>query len=179
VNAPAIYELQSATNSTVEEVLALAAGPTSVAAGTTLRLERIDAHTMRSVTEVSLDSVGRSLPLRDGDILELGAVTNKFGNGVILRGNVANPGHYSWKPGMRVNDLFPEKDALITRDYWLRRGRLGEPSLQFTPFCSPNAASNQLDREQFIESGHCGLHLDAAQHAPGRDGHIRTFECEQ
>lgn len=143
VNAPAIYELKSATESTIEDVLKSAAGPSSVAANSTVRLERIDAHTMRSVTEVSLDSAGRATPLRDGDIVELVAVSNRFSNGVTLRGNVANPGHYSWKPGMRVRDLFPDKDALITRDYWLRRGRLGEPALQYTPDCLPAAAGNR------------------------------------
>ncbi|MBB5057273.1 protein involved in polysaccharide export with SLBB domain [Granulicella aggregans] len=134
VNAPAIYELKS-TNSTVAEALALAAGPTSVASETRARLEHVDAHSMRSVTDLTLDQSGLSTTLRDGDILELAAVTDRFRNGVTLHGNVANPGHYAWKPGMRVGDLIPDRDALITRDYWLRRGRLGEPVLTYTPYC--------------------------------------------
>jgi protein involved in polysaccharide export with SLBB domain len=146
VNAPAIYELKSEADSTVAEALALAAGPTNVASETRARLEHVDAHSMRSVTDLTLDQSGLSTVLRDGDILELSAVTDRFRNGVTLRGNVANPGHYVWKPGMRVGDLFPDKDALITRDYWLRRGRLGEPVLTYTPLSdgvSPNEEQAQ------------------------------------
>ena len=32
-----------------------------------------------------------------------------------LRGNVVNPGRYPWKPGMRVRDLIPDAQALLTR----------------------------------------------------------------
>jgi polysaccharide export outer membrane protein len=41
-----------------------------------------------------------------------------------LRGNVANPGRYSWKPGMRVRDLIPDAQALLTRRYWLNRAAI-------------------------------------------------------
>jgi protein involved in polysaccharide export with SLBB domain len=140
VNAPAIYELKSEGASTVADALALAAGATSVASDTRARLEHVDAHSMRSVTDLTLDQSGLSTVVRNGDILELNAVTDRFRNGVTLRGNVANPGHYGWKPGMRVGDLFPDRDALITRDYWLRRGRLGEPVLTYTPYCPRETA---------------------------------------
>ena len=29
------------------------------------------------------------------------------------RGNVASPLRYAWRPGMRVSDLIPEREALI------------------------------------------------------------------
>ncbi len=137
VNTPAIYELKSGPESTVGDALELAAGLTSVTAGDTIRLERVDAHQMRSVTNLRLDAAGRSAPLHDGDVLELVAIVDRYKDGVTLRGNVANPGHYGWKPGMRVGDLFPDKDALITRDYWLKRGRLGQPVLTYLPVCRP------------------------------------------
>jgi hypothetical protein len=34
---------------------------------------------------------------------------------VILRGNVANPGRYAWHAGMRIRDLIPDKESLVTR----------------------------------------------------------------
>ena len=145
VNVPAIYELKSSADATVAEALALAAGPTSVALDTKARLEHVDEHSMRSVTDLALDAAGRSTSLRDGDILELVAITDRFRNGVTLRGNVANPGHYAWKPGMRVGDLFPDRDALITRDYWLRRGRLGEPILTYIPYCPVDTNAGQYN----------------------------------
>ena len=146
VNTPAIYELKSATDSTVGDVLALASGVTPVTLSDTARLERVDEHKMRSVTDLTLDSAGRASAVRDGDILELVAIVNRYKDAVTLRGNVANPGRYGWRPGMRVGDLFPDKSALITRDYWLKHGRLGQPTLTYLPVCrsttSPDSATD-------------------------------------
>ncbi|MBN9616216.1 MAG: SLBB domain-containing protein, partial [Acidobacteriales bacterium] len=125
VNVPAIYELKSADTSTVGDVLGLAAGLTNVASDEKVRIERVDDHRMRSISEVTLDTQGRATVLRDGDLLEVDAIVNQYRNAVTLRGNVANPGRYVWKPGMRIRDLLPNKDALITRDYWLKRSQLG------------------------------------------------------
>jgi len=138
VNTPGIYELKSAANSTVGDAILLAAGLTNVAAEEKARLERVDEGRMRSMVNVSLDDAGRSTILRSGDILEFGAVVNRYKDAVTLRGNVANPGRFMWKPGMRVHDLFPDKDALITRDYWLKRSQLGQPTLTYIPTCLPN-----------------------------------------
>jgi protein involved in polysaccharide export with SLBB domain len=115
----------------------MAAGTTSVASGQTVRLERVDEHRLRAVTQISLDGLGRATVLRDGDLLELIAVVNEYKDAVTLRGNVANPGRYTWKAGMRVRDLLPNKDALITREYWLKRSQLGQPVLTYIPTCMP------------------------------------------
>jgi protein involved in polysaccharide export with SLBB domain len=137
VNAPGIYELKASGDTTVGEVLGLAAGLTNVASGATVRLERVDERRMRSTAEIALDEQGRATALRDGDLLELVAVVSQYKDAVTLRGNVANPGRYTWKPGMRVRDLLPDKDALITRDYWLKRSQLGQPMLTYVPTCLP------------------------------------------
>jgi protein involved in polysaccharide export with SLBB domain len=137
VNMPAIYELKSAESTTVGDILELAAGLTNVASKETVRLERVDERRMRSITEVALDARGRATVLRDGDLLEMNAVSGEYKDAVTLRGNVANPGRYAWRAGMRVRDLLPTKAALITRDYWLKRGQLGQPMLTYIPTCLP------------------------------------------
>ena len=137
VNAPAIYELKSADNTTVGEILELAAGLTNVASKETVRLERVDERRMRSIREVTLDSPGKATVLHDGDLLEMVAVLGQYKDAVTLRGNVANPGRYTWNSGMRIRDLLPNKDALITRDYWLKRSQLGQPMLTYIPTCLP------------------------------------------
>jgi protein involved in polysaccharide export with SLBB domain len=139
VNVPAIYELKPGAVATVGDVLGLAAGLTNVASGQKLRLERVDERRMRSMTEISLDAQGRSTVLRDGDLLELDAVASQYKDAVTLRGNVANPGRYTWKPGMRIRDLIPDKDALVTRDYWLKRSQLGQPMMTYIPTCLPTS----------------------------------------
>ncbi len=137
VKVPAIYELKAADSNTISDVLELAAGLTNVASGEKVRLERVDQRQMRSITEVPLDARGMATVLEDGDLLELVAVANQYKDAVTLRGNVANPGRYGWKPGMRIRDLLPNKEALITRDYWLKRSQLGQPMMTYVPTCLP------------------------------------------
>jgi protein involved in polysaccharide export with SLBB domain len=138
VKHPAIYELKPGTVTSVNEGLELAAGLTNVASGDKLRLERVDSHQLRSITELSLDAQGKSVALQDGDLLELVSVPGQFKDAVTLRGNVANPGRYTWKPSMHVLDLIPNKEALITRDYWLKRTQLGQPMMTYIPTCQPS-----------------------------------------
>jgi protein involved in polysaccharide export with SLBB domain len=137
VNKPAIYELKSQGDTTINDVLELAAGLSNVASRQRVRLERVDDHRSRSMTEIALDAQGRSTVMKDGDLLEIDAVVSQYKDAVTLRGNVANPGRYTWKPGMRVRDLLPDKNALITRDYWLKRSQLGQATLTYIPTCLP------------------------------------------
>ena len=137
VNEPGIYELKTAGSTTVGEMIELAGGLTNVAAGEKIRLERVSEGRGRSFLELGIDAQGKATVLQDGDILSMIAIPNQYKDAVTLRGNVANPGRYTWKPGMRVKDLIPDKDALITRDYWLKRAELGQPGLTFIPTCPP------------------------------------------
>jgi polysaccharide export outer membrane protein len=130
VNNPAIYELLNET--TIEQVLQLAGGRTNIAVNSQARVERIYDHAVRSVMEVSL-SQPSSFRVQDGDIVTVNAIVDRFKNAVTLRGNVANPGRYSWHPGMRVSDLIPNKDALITRSYWQRKNDLGQMTMNYQP----------------------------------------------
>lgn len=157
VHVPAIYELKS-ESTTVGDVLDLAAGLTSVASGEKARLERVDESRMRSITELSLDAQGRSTVLHDGDLLEVVAMVDQYKDAVTLRGNVANPGRYAWHPGMHVLDLIPNKEALITRDYWLRQSQLGQPTLTYIPTCLPRTTYGIPDLRYGIPVGEEGEH---------------------
>jgi protein involved in polysaccharide export with SLBB domain len=156
VKAPAIYELKSAHDTTMNDVLELAAGLTNVASGAKVRLERVDDRHLRSMIEVSLDAQGRATLLQDGDLLELRAVVDQYKDAITLRGNVANPGRYTWRSGMRVHDLIPDKDTLITRDYWLKRSQLGQPMLTYIPTCPPTTAYGIPDLRYGISAGEEG-----------------------
>jgi protein involved in polysaccharide export with SLBB domain len=158
VNTPAIYELKDKGDSTVGDALKLASGLTNVALGTKVRLERVYEHRMRSMMEVSLDEQGRSTVVQDGDLLEVNAIRDQYKDAITLRGNVANPGRYTWKPGMRVLDLIPDKDALITQDYWLKRSMLGQPMLAYIPTCLPRSPYGIPDLRYGISAGDEGEH---------------------
>jgi len=136
VKVPSIYELKSAEG-TVEDTLTMAGGLTSVASRDTVRLERVDERHTRSALNFALDAQGRANQVRDGDLLELTSVAGEFKDAITLRGNVANPGRYMWKQGMRIKDLIPDRDALVTKDYWLKRIQLGQPMLSYVPTCLP------------------------------------------
>ena len=122
VSQPAIFEIRS--GETVGDVLAMAGGLTSLATMESGELERIDTSGQRHVIEIHFDAAGLKVPLADGDILRVLSIVPRFDNAVTLRGNVANPGRYPWHAGMRITDLIPNKDALLTRNYWKRKNSL-------------------------------------------------------
>ena len=130
VDLPAIYELKGPTS--VAAGLALAGGPTSVAAPGTVRLERVAQHSDRSILDVPAEQERTQL-LQDGDILSVTSIVDRFRDAVTLRGNVANPGRYKWHPGMHRSDLFPNKESLITRNYWRKRNQLGQLQQDYIP----------------------------------------------
>ncbi|HZY63075.1 MAG TPA: SLBB domain-containing protein [Edaphobacter sp.] len=136
VHNPAIYELKGET--TLQQALQLAGGRTSIAVDSQARIERIDDHSSRSIMEVSLQQPG-AFQLQDGDVITINAIVDRFKNAVTLRGNVANPGRYVWHPGMRISNLIPNKDSLITRRYWQRQNDLGQMQLNYDPEVKRNA----------------------------------------
>jgi len=109
VNEPGIYELKD--EMTVAAALEGAGGLTSLAGAQRALLERIENRSARVVEEFPLDTQGMQKPLSDGDLLRIFPLSPKFENAVTLRGNVAQPGRYVWKAGMRVSDLIPSANS--------------------------------------------------------------------
>jgi polysaccharide export outer membrane protein len=138
VEHPAIYEMKGDT--TVAQALQFAGGETAVAASSTVRLQRVFEHRERSFTAINPEQAATEL-LRNGDILSVQPVSDRFRDAVTLRGNVANPGRYVWHPGMHIADLIPDKDSLITRNYWRQRERLGQVPIEYLP--EQNGVPNQ------------------------------------
>lgn len=134
VRNPGIYEVQP--QESLANLLADAGGVSPVAAGTRISIERIDGHSYRSAMEVANDQSGLATPLADGDVIRVLSIVPEYRKTVILRGNTANPGRFAWFPGMRITDLIPDKDSLITRNYWWRRAQLGLPAPEFEPMPS-------------------------------------------
>lgn len=116
VNSPAIYELKTGSD-TVESMLDFAGGLPVVADPRRAFLERIDAGTNRprTVEEFALAEQGLKRALKNGDVLNVTSITPDFANAVVLRGNVDQPVRAPFKNGMRVSDLIPSREYLITR----------------------------------------------------------------
>ncbi|WP_419805468.1 SLBB domain-containing protein [Terriglobus sp.] len=128
---PALYEIKQ--ESTLQDLLGLAGGTTTMAQASQLRLERIGRQNGRSVLDVSMDAPGLATHVSNGDLILVSPIIDRFKDSVTLRGNVADPRRFAWFPGMHVKDLVPDKEALLTRDYWEQRNRLGLPVLDSTP----------------------------------------------
>jgi protein involved in polysaccharide export with SLBB domain len=121
----AIYELKPGAT-TVGDILNLTGGVPALADTRKALLERIasEKNPPRQIQDMALDAEGLKQSLRDGDVLTLLSISPAFANAVTLQGNVAAPLRYRWFEGMRVLDLIPERDALITPDYYRRRNLL-------------------------------------------------------
>jgi protein involved in polysaccharide export with SLBB domain len=131
VRNPGIYELRA--GETLSSLLEDAGGVSSVASEARVSIERIDDHQSRQAMEVAYDAAGLATHIADGDLIRVYSIVPKYTKTVILRGNIANPGRFAWHPGMRISDLIPDKDSLITRNYWWRRAQLGLPAPEFQP----------------------------------------------
>jgi protein involved in polysaccharide export with SLBB domain len=131
VKSPAVYELLP--GEPLSGALADAGGVSAVAAAARISVERIQNHSDRQAMEVAYDKDGLATPLADGDIVRVFSVVPRYGKTVTLRGNIANPGRFAWHPGMRVSELIPDKDSLVTRNYWWKRTQLGLPAPEFEP----------------------------------------------
>ncbi len=141
VNVPAIYELLG--NETIENCIRLAGGESTMAAPGPAQLERTNSAGTRFTVDVPRDAAGLAMRLRAGDILRIPSIALRFEKTVTLRGNVANPGRYSWHPGMRVQDLIPNKESLESRGYWQQRIALGLPAPEYTPLAKATDEKNE------------------------------------
>ena len=123
---PAVYELGAAEES-LHNLLRYSGGQQVLSATHKVLVERIRsgvAKAPREVQERALDEAGLKSTVRDGDVVTLLNLSPEFANAVTLRGNVAQPLRYAYKPGMRVADLIPEPEALIQPDYYTRKNIL-------------------------------------------------------
>ena len=160
VSNPAIYELKGDT--TIDGLLTLAGGETTLANGSNVRLERIFDHSMLTIQDANVDRRSSEL-LKAGDIVSVSSLIERFRDAVTLRGNVANPGRYVWHQGMRISDLIPNKESLVTRNYWRKLNQLGqgmqespqqqEGSLQVNTSASDQTSTNAKGAGTSADSG--------------------------
>ena len=146
IRRAAIYEMLP--GETMGDAIRDAGNITSLATDARVSLERSVERTGRQAMEVKLDAAGMTTAMEDGDIVHVLSIVSRFQKTVTLRGNTANPGRFSWHQGMRLSDLIPDKESLITRDYWWKRASLGLPAPEFEPvpaFSALRQPANPID----------------------------------
>jgi len=163
VRRPAIYE--ALPGDTFDRLLRDAGGVTALASEARASLERTVEHSSRIAMEIRLDAAGLSTPLLDGDIVHVLSLVSKFQKTVTLRGNTANPGRFAWRDGMRLSDLIPDRDSLLTRDYWWKRAQLGLAAPEFqpvSPLATMRQPSSPVDLLQAAQSQEANTRMGAA-----------------
>ena len=124
---PAIFELAPG-GEPLGRLLAYAGGTSAMTDTNKVVLERLQSghgnQAPRTVEERALDGNGLQTTLRDGDVVTLLKLRSEFDNAVTLRGAVAQPLRHAFKPGMRVSDLIPDRQALIDPVYYRRKNAL-------------------------------------------------------
>lgn len=150
VKAPAIYELKS--ERTVEDLIRMACGLSAIADTQQATLERVQNHQTRRAATMPLQGADLRASVQDGDILRILPVLPRFTNVVTLRGNVANPGRFAWHEGMKLRDIIPDKDSLVTRNYWGKRNLLGYISPLDEDPADPAVESKRKPIETKIET---------------------------
>ena len=149
IDNPAIYELRG-RDEPLRDVLRYAGGTPVLASPSRAHLERIDTaqRPARYVDELRLDADGLQKPLRDGDVLTLLPISPQFANAVTLRGHVAQPLRYPYKPGMRIRDLIPDKEALISPGFYRRKNLLVQVIEPDDESLTPSERQRVFDRER-------------------------------
>ncbi|WP_394755587.1 SLBB domain-containing protein [Rhodoferax sp.] len=123
LDSPAIYEL-AGKEETLAKLLSYSGGQQVLTSSHKILIERINpaqGKAPRAVEERALTPEGLNSTVRDGDVVTLFKISPEFANAVTLRGNVAKPLRYAFRPGMKVSDLIPEGSALIQDDYYSRK----------------------------------------------------------
>lgn len=146
VRHPAIYELKQDTS--VADLLALAGGFSATASDASLSVDRISDHSDRIALSIKLDQAGLSTPVREGDVIHADSILRAFKDSVTIRGNLANVERFSWHPGMKLSDIIPDRESLLTHDYWRERNRLGLPTPLFEPLAKDEHERVQQTTEE-------------------------------
>lgn len=115
VRRPAIYELKEKT--TLGRILEMSGGITAAGYTGRIQVERFERNGARIVLDYEpkskLDETLAAVEVRDRDMVKVFPVNKALRQVVALQGNVARPGEYQFRKGMRVADLIPGFDAIL------------------------------------------------------------------
>ena len=121
---PAIYELAPGESSnTLQSMISYAGNLSIFTSPLQVSIERIDPSREKplSALSISLDKAGLATHLKGGDIVTFMPIKPAFENAVSLRLLGMPSVRLPIKPGATLRDVIPNKEALLTNLYFLRR----------------------------------------------------------
>ena len=119
VNAPAIFEAKAGES--LADLVGWAGGFATTAQTQKISLQRNLDGAARQVQEIDSKQGGLNTLIQAGDVAIVYAISPQIKNSVTLRGNIAESRHFAWHAGLRIHDLIPDREALITKHYWLNK----------------------------------------------------------
>lgn len=115
VKVPAIYETRN--NETVGQLVKFAGGFNYNVNKQKVIVEHLTANQAIEVTDYDMKQ-GLQMTLQDGDIVHFFSLNNSYESSIVLMGNVAEPTRLNYREGMRISDVIPSKEALLTKSFW-------------------------------------------------------------
>ena len=113
VKRPAIYELKGKTS--LSALIALAGGLTAEGDDSRISLVRYGQDRRRVAVNVSLETPeAKSSPIANGDLVRVARLRPTIESGITLEGHVYRPGVTAWREGMRISDLIPSLNELMS-----------------------------------------------------------------
>ena len=121
---PAVYELAPGESSnTLQSMISFAGNVSVFTSPLQVSIERIDSTREKplSALSISLDKSGLATHLKGGDIITFLPIKPAFENAISLRLLGLPSVRLPIKPGATLRDVIPNKEALLTNLYFLRR----------------------------------------------------------
>ena len=119
VKRPGIYELKGPSR--LGDVIGMAGGIAASGDSGRVQVERIEGNNARIILDFDLKGASTqnmaSVEIRDRDMIKVFPVRRAFREVVSLKGNVARPGEYQYRKGMRISDIIPSFDHLLPDSY--------------------------------------------------------------
>ncbi|MCJ8209802.1 SLBB domain-containing protein [Mucilaginibacter sp. RS28] len=175
VKKPAIYELKDGEQ--LDDLIKYAGGFTDLAYKGIAKVEQIN-DLERDVKDVPVNLFGNFVP-RNGDVVTIGAITNRYANRIVLEGAVYRPGPYELTAGLTLSGLLNlakglKPEAYTNRGYIKRT--LPDLQKQFISFNPLEIAAGRNDvplmREDTVVIQEKSTFI--AEQTVTVNGHVRT-----
>jgi protein involved in polysaccharide export with SLBB domain len=175
IKRPAIYELKEGEQ--LDDLIKYAGGFTDIAYQGIAKVEQINA-LEREVKDVPSNLFTNFTP-RNGDMVTIGAITNRYANRVVLEGAVYRPGPYELTAGLSLGSLLKLAQGLKPEAYTDRgyiKRTLPNLERQFISFKPADILSGKNDipllREDTVTIQEESTFI--SQQAVTVAGHVRT-----
>lgn len=138
VKRPAIYELKDMVS--LKNALDMAGGLAPSAYSRRIQIERSVDNKELIVLDISDNQLrrGRTIDLKDGDVVKIFSILPSAVNAVYLYGNVSRPGRYAYHSGLRLRDVLKDVESVLPDTYFdyalIKRYQFAESQAELIPF---------------------------------------------